>query len=196
MLWWDWVHFCLYEGHNYSNLHCDLFRLCDDVFWWLEFVFGKIKVSRWTKNVLWHYLESGNVLTQVFPAVCVVCIIAMCISTSVTVFGVMIGLDRTWMPDWHTNVLGWSFGLAVIAGFFATFSFIAITVYTLMVKYEQAVNRAVESQPQTKKVPMIPKIWYWPCRVMSNWTYTVVHLYIHESVVDLIACLCHHVCLL
>lgn len=84
--------------------------------------------------------------------------ITMCISTSVTIFGVMIGLDRTWMPDWHTNVLGWSFGLAVIAGFFATFSFIAIVVYTLMVKYEIAVNKAVERQPETKKVPMIPKI--------------------------------------
>jgi len=80
---------------------------------------------------------------------------AMCISTSVTVFGVMIGLDRTWMPDWHTNVLGWSFGLAVLGGFFATFSFIAIVVYTLMVKYEIA---SAKRQPDNKKVPMIPKI--------------------------------------
>lgn len=80
---------------------------------------------------------------------------AMCISTSVTIFGVMIGLDRTWMPDWHTNVLGWSFGLAVISGFFATFSFIAVVVYTMMVKYEHARS---ERKPDTKKAPMIPKI--------------------------------------
>jgi len=68
----------------------------------------------------------------------------------------MIGLDRTWMPDWHTNVLGWSFGLAVVAGFLATFSFIAIVVYTLMVKYEIASAR--QRQPYDKKAPMIPKI--------------------------------------
>jgi len=79
----------------------------------------------------------------------------MCISTSVTIFGVMIGLDRTWMPNWHTNVLGWSFGLAVLGGFFGTFSFIAIVVYTLMVKYELA---SAQRQPDTKKMPMIPKI--------------------------------------
>jgi len=80
----------------------------------------------------------------------------MCISTSVTIFGVMIGLDLTWMPDWHTNVLGWSFGMAVLAGFFVTFSFIAIVVYTLMVKYEIA--SAEQRRQDTKKVPMIPKI--------------------------------------
>jgi len=59
------------------------------------------------------------------------------------------------MPDWHTNVLGWSFGLAVIAGFFATFSFIGAVVYTLMVKYDIA---TAKQQPDTKKMPMIPKI--------------------------------------
>jgi len=82
----------------------------------------------------------------------------MCVSTSVTIFGVMIGLDRTWMPNWHTNVLGWSFGLAVLGGFFATFSFIAIVVYTLMVKYQLARERAAHRLPDTKKMPMIPKI--------------------------------------
>jgi len=81
--------------------------------------------------------------------------VAMCISTSVTIFGVMIGLDRTWMPDWHTNVLGWSYGLVVVAGFLATFSFIGIVVYTLMVKYEIA---RAKQQPDNKKLPMIPKI--------------------------------------
>lgn len=84
--------------------------------------------------------------------------VAACISTSVTVFGVMIGLDRTWMPDWHTNVLGWSYGLVVISGFLATFSFIAIVVYTLMVKYEIAMGVAIERRSDTKKAPMIPKI--------------------------------------
>ena len=79
-----------------------------------------------------------------------------CISSSVTIFGVMIGLDRTWMPNWHTNVLGWSFGLAVIGGFFGTFSFIAVMVYTLMVKYELAV--AQQAEPDSKKRPMIPNI--------------------------------------
>jgi hypothetical protein len=61
---------------------------------------------------------------------------AACLSTSVVIFGVMIGLDRTWMPGWHMNVLGWSYGLVVVAGFMSTFSFIATVVYTLMRKYE------------------------------------------------------------
>ena len=41
----------------------------------------------------------------------------------------------------------------------AMFSFMAIMVYTLMVKYEIAVGRQQLQQPDsTKKVPMIPKI--------------------------------------
>jgi hypothetical protein len=73
-------------------------------------------------------------------------LITCCISTSVVIFGVMIGLDRTWMPGWHLNVLGWSYGLVVVAGFLSTFSFIGILVYTLMRKYELATR--VEKRKQ------------------------------------------------
>jgi len=61
------------------------------------------------------------------------------------------------MPDWHTNVLGWSYGLVVVSGFLATFSFIAIMVYTLMVKYETAMAKW-QPEPESKNRPMIPKI--------------------------------------
>jgi hypothetical protein len=88
-------------------------------------------------------------------------VVAACISTSVVIFGVMIGLDRTWMPRWDTNVLGWSYGVVVVAGFFSTFSFIAIVVYTLARKYEIAAakNRANGKGGSSKtKAQLVPRV--------------------------------------
>jgi len=75
---------------------------------------------------------------------------AICQTIVVVIFGVMIGLDRAWVPRWDLAVLGWSYGLAVVSGFFAYFSGIAITVYCMMRKYDLLANR----DPQ-KRLPRI-----------------------------------------
>lgn len=75
-----------------------------------------------------------------------------CIAVSVIVFGVMIGEDRTWMPRFDLDYLGWSFGLAVLSGFFSAFSAIAICTYTLMLKYE-ALPKYDESMASLKGFP-------------------------------------------
>ena len=76
-----------------------------------------------------HY-DDSSILT--LP---VLLLSAACLTVSVTVFGIMIGEDRTWMPRFDINRLGWSFGLAVISGFFAVFATICLSVYTLIVRY-------------------------------------------------------------
>lgn len=85
-----------------------------------------------------------------------------CLTISVCVFAVMIGEDRTWMPRFDINVLGWSFGLAVTAGFLAVFACICMTVYTLMKKYELLPRDDAASAPLKKgslaMFPMEPKI--------------------------------------
>lgn len=57
-------------------------------------------------------------------------------AVSVTVFGTMMGEDRTWMPRPDIDSPSWSFGLAVVGGFFAIFAAIAMTVHTLTRKWE------------------------------------------------------------
>lgn len=52
------------------------------------------------------------------------------------IFGAMIGLDRTWMPRPDENEPSWSYGCAVISGFFAAFSCISISTYTMMRNYD------------------------------------------------------------
>lgn len=88
--------------------------------------------------------------------------IVACIATSVTIFGVMIGLDRTWMPRWDMNVMGWSYGLVVVSGFLSAFSFISVTVYTLTRKYELLAQEqqhvTKDSQASKAQRPMIPKV--------------------------------------
>ncbi|CAD5118784.1 DgyrCDS7463 [Dimorphilus gyrociliatus] len=75
-----------------------------------------------------------------------------CIAVSVIVFGVMIGEDRTWMPRFDLDYLGWSFGLAVLSGFFSAFAAISICTYTLMLKYE-ALPKYDESTASLKGYP-------------------------------------------
>jgi len=75
---------------------------------------------------------------------------AICQTITVVIFGVMIGEDRTWVPRYDLDMLGWSYGLSVVGGFFAHFSGIAITVYLLMRKYDLSLK------PQEPK--RMPKI--------------------------------------
>jgi hypothetical protein len=58
-----------------------------------------------------------------------------CLAISVTVFAVMIGVDRSWMPRWDLNMLSWSFGLVTTSAFFSAFESIAIVTYTVMFDY-------------------------------------------------------------
>lgn len=90
-------------------------------------------------------------------AVFVTLMSTLCIGISLVVFGTEIGEDRTWMPRPDENVLGWSFGLAVIAGFMSCFSCISITTYMLMCKYY--LDRDTYDTATTKKMmPMVPKV--------------------------------------
>ncbi|KAK2165805.1 hypothetical protein LSH36_45g09004 [Paralvinella palmiformis] len=60
----------------------------------------------------------------------------LCIAITVIIFGVMIGEDRTWVPRPDIDKLGWSYGLVVVSGFMTAFSFISLSIYTLMRKWE------------------------------------------------------------
>ena len=63
-------------------------------------------------------------------------LVVTCLCISVVTFGVMVGEDRTWMPKPDEDRMGWSFGLAVLAGFFAAFSTISMFVYCVLRWYE------------------------------------------------------------
>jgi len=95
----------------------------------------------------WRHLDNIRWLTI---SCFTIWMMAICQTIVVTVFGVMIGLDRAWVPRYDLDVLGWSFGLAVVSGFFAYFSGISITVYTLMRKYDLLTRR-----DQPKRMPRI-----------------------------------------
>ena len=78
----------------------------------------------------------------------------MCIGVSTCVFGTMIGEDRTWVPRPDIDSPGWSFGVVVIAGFFAAFSLIAMATYTLMLKWESLPKDNPDYYNQKKMMPM------------------------------------------
>jgi len=94
--------------------------------------------------------ESNNVRT-----LCLTCfsvwMMAACQTITVVIFGVMIGEDRTWMPRYDLDRLGWSYGLSVVSGFFSIFAGISLTTFTLMRKYELLANNG----QQTKRMPRI-----------------------------------------
>ena len=73
-----------------------------------------------------------------------------CVCISVVTFSVMVGEDRTWMPKPDEDRLGWSFGLAVLAGFFASFCTIAMFVYCMLRWYEINYKEAGTSSYPTK----------------------------------------------
>ncbi|KAI0207406.1 hypothetical protein LSAT2_007939 [Lamellibrachia satsuma] len=83
--------------------------------------------------------------------------ILACTAISVTTFGVMIGVDRTWMPRFDMNRLSWSFGLAVVSGFFAAFACMSITTYAMQRRYELATRNEFGSG-RPKMMPMVPKV--------------------------------------
>jgi hypothetical protein len=95
--------------------------------------------------------EANNIRLLV-GACFTVWMMAACQTIVVVVFGVMIGEDRTWMPRYDLDRLDWSYGLAVLCGFFAHFSGIALTVYTLMRKYDIVTKR--DAVPE-KRMPRI-----------------------------------------
>ena len=73
----------------------------------------------------------------------------------------MIGEDRTWMPQPDDDEPGWSFGLAVLSGFFAAFSCISIATYTMMREWELEQYKQGYSYGAKKgstAMPMVPKV--------------------------------------
>ena len=89
---------------------------------------------------------------KVIMVTCFTCwMMFFCQCITVVIFGVMIGEDRTWMPGYHQDRLGWSYGLAVICGFFSIFSAISLMVYLSMRKYDIINHR---SEP-VKRLPKI-----------------------------------------
>lgn len=83
-----------------------------------------------------------------------------CIAISVSVFAIMIGEDRTWMPRWDINILSWSFGLVCVAGFLSVFECVALTTYTLMRKYELMPKDEplYPDKPKPYGMPGVPKV--------------------------------------
>ena len=73
-------------------------------------------------------------------------------TTSVIIFGTLATGDRTWMPRPDLNYLSWSFGLAVVSGFFAIFATGALMIYYSWAKAEQ---KRVPQDPRDLR--MVPK---------------------------------------
>ncbi|XP_005107971.1 uncharacterized protein LOC101853410 [Aplysia californica] len=59
------------------------------------------------------------------------------ISISVTIFGIKADIDRQWLPNPDSNFLSWSFGCAVLSGFFSIFSAMCLSVDHLRIKEEE-----------------------------------------------------------
>lgn len=90
---------------------------------------------------------------------CVTALQTACLGIAVSVFAIMVGEDRTWMPRFDINEMGWSFAFAVIAGFLSAFECIAISVYTLTLKYEQLPKEdPYQTKPNPNMMPMVPKV--------------------------------------
>ena len=51
-------------------------------------------------------------------------------------FGIEVYTDTLWMPNPDLNYLSWSYGLAVVSGFFSVFASIALVNYTLIIRQE------------------------------------------------------------
>lgn len=64
-------------------------------------------------------------------------IAATLISISVTIFGIKADVDRQWLPNPDSNFLSWSFGCAVLSGFFSIFSAMCMSVDYLRIREEE-----------------------------------------------------------
>lgn len=62
---------------------------------------------------------------------------AALISISVTIFGIKADIDRQWLPNPDSNFLSWSFGCAVLSGFFSIFSAMTMSVDYMRIKEEE-----------------------------------------------------------
>ena len=82
---------------------------------------------------------------------------AVCLIISVVIFGSEIGDDRTWMPRFDINNLGWSYAFAVVAGFMAVFSAICVCVFTLMRKYAKLPREKLDQSKSSNVFAMTPK---------------------------------------
>ena len=80
---------------------------------------------------------------------------ALLITISVIIFGVMIGLDRAWMPRWDQDQLGWSYGLVVLSGFFSWFSQIGLVAFNMMRRYELEDSQSMDSRIPIKRAPNV-----------------------------------------
>ena len=58
----------------------------------------------------------------------------------------------------HLSIGAGAFGLAVISGFAAAFSWMSITVYTLMRKYDLLPKDDVDYHKKPPMMPMVPKV--------------------------------------
>ncbi|ESO08285.1 hypothetical protein HELRODRAFT_195072 [Helobdella robusta] len=105
------------------------------------------------------FIATADAKTKMLKILCTInAFIASLITTSVVIFGVMVGLDRTWVPRWDQDELGWSYGLAVLSGFFSWFSLICLCVYTTMRSYElenKEKKPFVQSAPSGKRTPQV-----------------------------------------
>jgi len=72
---------------------------------------------------------------------------ATLIGISVSLFGVQARTSRQWLPRPDQNYLSWSFGLAVVGGFFAVFSSMCL--------FTDSQRRRFEAQDKQKKEKMM-----------------------------------------
>lgn len=64
------------------------------------------------------------------------------LAISVTIFGIQSDIDRQWIPRPDQNFLSWSFGLAVLAGFFCIFGGMCMLVDSLRLSHERKKGRS------------------------------------------------------
>ncbi len=108
---------------------------------------------------IWSITVPNNIAEHPYKVGYVCLLAAICIGIAVTVFAVMIGEDRTWMPRPDSDKPGWSFGVTVVGGFFAIFSCISMTIYTLVRKWEMLPDKNYgDGHGQRKMVHMVPKV--------------------------------------
>lgn len=81
---------------------------------------------------------------------------------SVTMFATNSDVDRQWLPRPDQNYLAWSFGLAVVSGFFSLFSAMCLLVDSFRIKYDnEKKKRAGSAYMAYKMKPVGTQPQYW-----------------------------------
>ncbi|KAH3710097.1 uncharacterized protein LOC127857627 [Dreissena polymorpha] len=77
------------------------------------------------------------------------------LALAVTIFGIKADTDRAWLPRPDQNYMSWSFGLAVVAGFFAIFSGMCLVIDSLRLRIKARKQNAPHafSDYKMKTVP-------------------------------------------